>query len=567
MNERSRKWLLPLGWSALGAVTVAGCWLRLQEIDSSWLDTDVLHALLDAYQFLRGGPPPRYGEAVGFHYGLLQTWAIVPLYVLCGSFRQIFVALAIAQGLGTVAVGAAGQRLTGWGGGLLAATLYAGWPVLVDHGAFAAYTYLAPPLVALAVCGAAYALDGGHRRWLVVLAVAGAAAIHMHPYAGATMAASLVFLPRLARLHGWRAVGIAAGVGAVVLLPMVIDNGLLLLRDMRGGDDMAVLRPSVELFGHELGFSLSLLPGDWPTWVFATIVALPLAGFVAAPLLAPDRRAEAAGTWILVWAVLSCVLLCGFAYMLGYVRVYHLAVVLPVYALAVAWGWTAVGEALSWRLEHAGRSRDALARGLRLLFAGVALAFAVITAGSQWIGHPWRSVVDMDRVGVVDRTMTAVVEDAGDRAVAVALLGDDDFLHVGGIETYQADLWLRGAPLALDADEPAAYRAYVIAGLHSTTWRDLADRPRSLLSLPADNHTVIEVLTFEDVVAAEAWLADCCTLRDERPMLGLSEPTRSLHGLGANAVSSHIDAYNRKNFAEFCDHHGHLLGEPAEGEP
>jgi hypothetical protein len=333
-----------LGLLGLTVITGLGVHARLYGLDHARVVMDALRPFLRALAIVRGDSLPWRGAGGDFRFGALQTWCVVPLVLAAGGVRDMLWLYAVVHALGIPAVGLAGQRLGGWLTGLGAAGLYALWPVFTGHAHRGAQTYLAPVALALAAWVVVRLVDPPPRlhrgRGVALGAALGALlalAVHQHPYAIAPAAAAVVLLPWIIRRRG-RGPALAMAIsGGLLLLPMVVDNALLLhQRHSTGVGTSLVQDPMMlqETLGSLLRDAsiqglgnLSQLTGIWP--MLLPLAALPL-------LLLPGRKPPAALPFA-AWTTAAWALLLVVAELLGYLQPYHLAVVLPLHVVLCAW--------------------------------------------------------------------------------------------------------------------------------------------------------------------------------------------------------------------------------------
>lgn len=541
-RDRDHTWPAVLAWAGLLAIVAGGCALRLQTLSATQIGSDEVHPLLAVYDLLRWRVVPTYGEAAGFHYGVFQSLLQVPLMVVARDLVQYYALLAVLQGLGGLALGLAGKILRGWGVGLAAATLYAAWPVLVLHGTVPSYTYLAPPLVALAVLGVASTLVHSGRVGPFLAAVALAMAVNMHPYALATAAATVAVVPAAIRRHGGTRIALAAGLGLLFLLPMIVDNAAVVLGDLRDMGRADVLGQGRFTAGQVLRSGVLSSTSFWPTWVVPLLWALPAIALVRRVL--PSGRANPTPDAAIVgWAVLAYLLLWGIGCLLHYQYTYHAAVVAPVHALAGALGIAALGDLLRARWQ---------------VWAGSAAWIAVLALAVLGRGQPQRHLIEVSaaRIGFVGRVAEAVERDARGEPVTLAVLLDTRADDPVAIQVLHAELWMRGVnvvekPWMLDVyGRPP--RGYVLASLDVETWPAMIGHTEVLLDERGGRGARIQVLAFEGRDQAARWLGQVCPVRDDWPFVGLSDPEASLGGVAWTDWKPD-QAWDRSNLDQFCE--------------
>lgn len=516
-----------LGWVILAGITAAGLYLRTRDLWSSWLYMDNTHPPLRAIAVVRGELLPWRGEAVGFHFGMLQTWILVPLAAIARDLPQIWFGSAVLHSLGTVPAGLAGRRLGGWSVGLLAALLFATWPILVQHPQVGAWTYHAPLFTALAAWAAAHALRGPSRVALLGLAASLAVAVHMHPFALAPALGAWVLTPRLTRLHGARAMVQALTLAALILAPMIVDNGQSVFGET-GDESVRVILQDASV-GHARLLRESVLAAGagWPPWLSMLV----LSGLLLVPvavLLTPRReRPSDPGTAFALWTLVSYALVAIIAVVLHYMRPSHAAPLFPLHGVTLAWVVLAIPERLAKRARpatHADRLRASIAGGMALA-----------------IGVPWFAPASAPRgdelphLATLDTVNTVVADHAGDAPFVLALVADNSAACNADPDVYQSDLWLRGATCARTRKEvlntsPAPI-AYVVAALRPETWAAWEGTPDSILRRPSGEGGRLQILPFDDIEAATTWLATGCPLRDTWPEIDIGDAERTLGGL------------------------------------
>ncbi len=520
-----RRAVAATGLAALAAVTALACWLRLRGVDGAPLYMDNLHPPLRAVDILRGRILPWRGEALGFHFGLLQTWIMVPLAAIAGSLRHVWLANAVLHGLGTIPMGLAGQRIGGWGAGLAAAVLYACWPILVDHPVIGAWTYHAPLFVALAAWAAAHALERPSRIALLGMAAALAVALHMHPYAMAAVLGGAVLLPRLVRVHGWRAIGGAVLLAGVLLTPMIVDNAQSVVLGDRHDSDFAIVEAAPEIGNARLlRESVLQVTTGWPDAVVVGVLAgLPPTLLVLLALPA-RRRWEESGSWFVLWAVASYPVVAAIACVLHYMRPSHAGPLLPLHALALAWAPFAVAAGLAERRQWTDRWRAQAAAGVVVVPALLAVSLPLLSR------PPYEP--NLHRMAVFDPAAAAIHEHAAGRVLTIGVIHDAERTASTEIAGWHADLWLRGARCAESADEvrnePTMPLAYVAASVTHEMWATWGAGGEVIFEADTGHDTELRVVAFDDSAAATAWLAGACGLRDRWPSLMISDPERSL---------------------------------------
>jgi hypothetical protein len=540
-----RRVMMAAGLAALALVTAGACWLRIRGIDGAPLYMDNLHPPVRAVDILRGRMLPWRGEALGFHFGLLQTWLMVPLAAAASSLRQVWLANAVLHGLGTIPMGLAGQRIGGWGAGLAAAVLYACWPILVDHPVIGAWTYQAPLFVALAAWAAAHALERPSRLALFGLAAALAVALHMHPYALAPVLGGAVLLPRLVRLHGWGPLAGAAGVALLLLAPMLVDNAQSVVFGDRHDSDFELIEAAPEIGNLRLlRESVFEAGAGWPDAVAAgAMLGLPLA-LLALAALPARRRWEESGSWFTLWAVASYPVAAVIACILHYMRPSHGGPLLPLHALAVAWAPFAVAAAVAERRQWTERWRAQAVAGM----AVVPLLGAAVLPGLA--EPPYEP--NLHRMAVLDPAAAAIHDHAAGEVFTLGVVNDAERTSGTEIAGWHADLWLRGARCAefpVDVrnapDTPTAYLAVSVTHEMWESWPG----GEVIFSADTGHDTELRVLAFPDSDRAITWLGGVCVLQDRWPDIRISDPERSLGGL---AVAQSPESGPLPVLAAFC---------------
>ncbi len=498
---------------------VFACWVRIQGLPSLFFSMDASHPISRAVDILQGTTFPWRGEAVCFHFGALQTWILVPILALSRRMEDAMVLNAVFHALGVVPMAVAGRRVGGRMTAVLAAAVYACWPLLVLHPCRGAWTYHAPLFLACAAMAAALALEGRSRVHVVVMAAAMACAIHFHPYALAPVAAAVVLVPRLARLHGWKTLVVGAVVGAAILAPMVVDNAQTMFGD-RPNEGCSLVPPTPgPLLGLLLQSVLRVGIG-WPVWAeVLVLLALPC----GAAVLAARRAPLDPGGLVVLWALLGYAVVAIMAKILSYMAAYHAAVLVPVHALALAWLATRLFPAPA----EPGVGRWA-ARAVPLLVAALLLAGAV-RASSDALVNPRPGTGSM---AVVAQVGEVIHQHRGAAATSVVLVSDAAVVSMGEVLIYNADLWLRGdrAPEP-PPDERFASPAYAVVTLRDETWQAWGDADERLLTLSPRDGITLAVLAYTDHKEALAGVRRMCGLLDAWPDLEISDLSRSLGGL------------------------------------
>ncbi len=516
-----------LGWLILAAITAAALYLRLRDIGGTFLYMDNVHPPLRAVAVVRGELLPWRGEAVGFHFGMLQTWILVPLAAVAGSLSQLWVGSAVIHGLGAVPAGLAGRKLGGWPAGLVAALLYATWPMLVQHPQVGAWTYHAPVFTAIAAWAAAHALAGPSRVALLGLAAALAVAVHMHPFALAPALGVGVLTPRLLRVHGRSAVIQAVVLAALILAPMIVDNAQSVFGESGEESVDVILQDAAVSHARLLQESVLAAGSGWPAWL-SRMVLLGLLLVPVVVLLQPARdRRDDPGPGMALWTASSYVAVAAIALILNYMRPSHAAPIFPLHGVALAWALLAVPAALARRITLTGG-----ATALRWVLAGgLALAISL-----PWLDAPSEARRDqLSHLAVMDQVNATIAARAGDAPLVLGLIADAAVASNGEPSAYHADLWLRGAACprthreVLNTSPPPT--AYVAATLTPAAWAAWQGTPQPILEAPSGAGAQLRVLPFDDIDAATSWMVAGCPLLDTWPGIGFGDAERTLGGL------------------------------------
>ena len=314
-----------------------------------------------------------------------------------------------------VAIWALGRKLLGRVEGLLAAFLLSLSPLHLEYSqeahSYALFAALSTLMLVALVVAAGRETEPDRlanrrlARWLATwlgFIVASILALHVHYYAIAPVALSLLIFPcfLLAASPGpvtslWRDrakrrallnLVIALVIVALLFLPQVISQ-------LSGSGSTAAARASaIETGSLEREFSLSLATfGDTvlafitnrTPWSVDPLFVLAVAGLWLAGLLWLLRRRPAVAVAFLLWTLLPLPLLAWFAYQTGFsFAPRRLIFILPVFILTVAVGMTGVARLagrLAQRLDpaRAGLARSAAAATLLILM----LAFVVGSLG------------------------------------------------------------------------------------------------------------------------------------------------------------------------------------------
>ncbi len=516
--------------------------LRLLPLDGALLDGDAFHVWDRARAVLDGGPLPWRGEGEGFHYGAAQVVLALPLLALASGLRGAVTGVAVLHALGAIPLGLAGRRTGGAPLGLLAAALYATWPMLAAHPAAGSHTYLAPPLVALAAWSATATLAGA-RAWAAALTgLALALAVAMHPYALAPAVGSLALLPWIVRRRGWRVAAWGAISFAIAAAPMVVDNALLRF----GEPERAATYALVGDGGLRDWWTTGPLEAcwGWPRPLALIALATPPAALAALVFLPGVRRAPGPGPALAVWSLASLALLLGGGLALRYLRPYHLGAVAPLLTLGPVWALTAAGAQLA-------RGRPRLRIGGWCLTAAALLLALPATIAA--VRPP--AAMGQLHLATIERVADAIRLDADGAEVALALLADTGVAAHGQIGAYETQLVMGGTPVAGGVDAPAHARrlasAYLIVELSPAVWAAWGIHGDVLLEQGGEGG-VLRVLGFRDAATAERWLALGCPLLADHPGLRLSRLRHSLGGMpGAGADPAAREA--RGELPTFCD--------------
>jgi len=511
------------GVLGLTAVTGLGLWARLSGLDLAGVVMDALHPFIKGLAIVRGDDFPWRGAGGDFRFGALQAWSVAPLVALAGGMRELLWLYAGVHALGVPIIGLAGRRLGGWLTGLGAASLYAVWPVLLGHPHRGAQTYLAPVVLAAAVWVAVVLLSPPQRpsRWrgiglAALLGALLALAVHHHPYAIATAAGAVVLLPWVVKRRGWKALWAMAVSGLLVLLPMVIDN-VLLLQDRRATGAGTSLVQDVDMLKETLGSllldtslqsmgTIGMSTGVWPMF-------LPLLALLA---LAPRRSASPLALPVVAWGTASWGMLLLVAELLGYLQPYHLAVVLPLHILLAAWGVLA----LLTRIPVPAR-----APWSQLRFAlGVALGLCIV--GATWralepeVNGPLsKEARYLHELGLMEPVVDALMEDAGDRPRVLGIMADTSLTHMGDPIAYFMHQWLAGEPdssfLLIRPPAVDTPVVYLVADLSPELWASWPETPDPVWSREQPQGSRVGILAFSHVNLARGWLRDGCEHFDE----------------------------------------------------
>jgi len=527
-EKGARAWL---PWVALAAVTGMGCWLRLRTVEPAFLTQDGLHPSLRAIDILRREILPWRGEAVGFHFGMLQAWTMVPLTAVAGSLRQVWLINAVIHGLGAVAICMAGRRLHSWGVGLVAAYVYGTWPILVYHPQGGAWTYHAPVFVALGLWAATVALKRPSRwaTWGLVAALA--AAIHMHPFALSVGVAGLLLGPRLMRVQGLRRVIEALVVAAIVLSPMVIDNIQTIFFNYPAATQVDLVEGDFRIDWALLLQTLVSLETGWPRGYFVLLYAGLVAGMVAThPRWWALRKADDGGL-LVYWAVLSYVLLLALAAVLHYVRPSHAGPIAPLHALALVWACAFLLESIAVRVPRWARTAGSAVTALLgfLLLGAMLVAAAGSTRPTEGVIESPPEETSLAHLSVLDRIGETIHRDAGDRLFVLYQLVDREAFHDAQLTALHGDLFLRGADgihrasAMRRAESPQL--TYVVVSVTSAMLRAWEGVPEPLFAEPAGAGRTIAVYRFGDMPDALSWLDAGCEHLLVWPDVEMQDPT------------------------------------------
>lgn len=510
---------LAVTWASVALLLGFACWVRIHGLPSLFFSMDASHPISRAVDILQGLTLPWRGEAVCFHFGVLQTWILVPILALSRRMEDAMVLNAVFHAMGVVPMAVAGGRAGGRVTAILAAALYACWPLLVLHPCRGAWTYHAPLFLACAAMAAVLALEGKSRVHVVIMAAAMACAVHFHPYALAPVAAAVVLLPRLLKLHGWKIFVVGAIVAAAILAPMVVDNAQTMFGD-RPNEGCSLVPPTTGPIFALLLHSVLRVGLGWPVWVeVLVLLALPC----GAAVLAARRAPLDTGSLVVLWAVLSYVVVAVMAKLLSYMAAYHAAVLVPVHALALAW--------LLSRLVVAPGSRGlagVAGRGAPLLVLPLLLVGAV-RASSDALAEVRPGAGQM---AVVERVGEVIHRHGGDRPTSVVLVSDAAEVAMGEVLIYNADLWLRrGRVEEPRPDERYAAPAYAVVTMRDETWEDWGGATERILALSPREGITLAVLAYPDHREALVGVRRMCDLMDAWPQLEISDLSRSLGGL------------------------------------
>ena len=498
-------------WVVLVALTGLGCWLRLRIVEPACLTQDGLHPTLRAISILRLEHLPLRGEAVGFHFGMLQPWIMVPLVAMAGSLRQVWLLNALIHGLGAVPLGLAGRRLHSWPVGLIAAFLYSTWPILVYHPQSGAWTYQAPVLVACAVWMATIALSRPSRAALFGLAAALAVAVHWHPFALAAALPAAVLLPRLVQVQGWRRVAESATLGVLILTPMVIDNLHNLIVSAPGQITADLIARNEDRLWLMTGVINGLATG-WPENARFLLWAGPAGGVVATALRWFTARRLDRGGLLVCWLLAGYGVLLSLGWGLGHIRCTHAGPMLPLHALILGWVAVVSLEAVLGRLR----------RVARVIVLGVAAVAVVPVAAVLWVSVaattvPTNSGMDQPplergpaHLSVIDTIGRGIHEEASGGPFVLYALIDLDIFTDAPMTAYHGDLYMRGAEVvhgaeALDLDDadPTAFVATALDARMQDAWGGDATPFFTHRSYPSRS---LSVYRFDHLSEAHAWL-------------------------------------------------------------
>lgn len=531
----------PAAWAAaVIAIAALACALRLHGLDEFRVYGDTVYPYNDALRMLQGDYLLSSGRGTTFRYGWLDHYLLVPLVAVAGGLRHLVASNAVVQALATVPIALAGRRLAGCGAGLLAASAVAVWPVLVEQPFWGFYTYRAPVYVALAAWAASHALRRPGLGASCALAAALAAATMSHPYALAPAVGAAVLVPRLVRVQGARLV-VAAALGALLVAPTVHGNFMLHAFGESGlSPGQVFARPPDWREGtlpELVRWALAQAAHRSPIWarVQEWVVVLLLFG-----LMLPGRAGRAlrpgepAWRWVTAWAVASVLCLLGLAGVVGYLRGYHLAVVVPLVALGAS-----------------GLLADLASRGAAALWrpAGPAAAGAlVLVVLGLGVGEFQRSLLqhrprspEVGFLATTERLARAIAADAGDAPRAMAMLTEPPghgagqlpgARPLGSLMAMYLEQRLSGVPERLfpllPPEDGAWPRAYVVADVHDESWavwtehaaRLLpagAESPRVLLEEASAPGNTLRLLTFSDIQQGAAFMAAACPMVSRWP--------------------------------------------------
>jgi len=536
-----------LGGAGLVAVTLGAIALRLSRLDTIPLHFDGLHPFYEALRIAHGVELPWRGTGSGFRFGALQAWVALPLVVLGDSLRQVLGLNAALHGLGALPLGLAGRAVGGWTGAMVAAGLYATWPIFIAHAHHGGFTYQAPVAVALAAWLAVLALrEQATWRPLVGLTVCLAVATSLHPYALAPAVGALALVPALRAQHSLRRIGQATAAGLLVLAPMAVDN-LLLMRMRLERDGAITLVQDAEMAARGslevLWDAASQGGAGWPREAVLAVLLAPLVALLLAAVVRPRRPAGP----LALWAAASLVAFAGLGEALGYAQPYHLAVVLPLGFLVAAWALGAPLAAARVRWPRLGGALVALA----VLGVGAATAAAAKRDLDTVYLRPALSQRHLARVEEVTDHLLA---DAAGRPRTLALVAESSRVTVGDNIAWHLEQWLRGEPdeafpvkPGFDLDWP---RAYVVVELSPDAWARWPPEGRVLYEVTTRGDTLLRLLVFEDLPEAALWLRRACPLREAGLDLPSSPPRESLGGV-RGTTGPHVSL---DRWAELCPH-------------
>ena len=515
---------------ALAVLTGLGCWLRLRIVEPACLTQDGLHPTVRAISILRLEHFPLRGEAVGFHFGMLQPWIMVPLVAVAGSLRQVWLFNALIHGLGAVPVGLAGRRIHGWPVGLIAAFFYGTWPILVYHPQSGAWTYQAPVMVACAAWMAAIALSRPSRAALFGLASALAVAVHWHPYALAAAIPAAVLIPRLVQMQGWRRVIEATTVGVLILAPMVIDNLQSLFFLPPGQITADLIARNEDRLWLTRGVINGLATG-WPENARFLLWAGPVVGVAATGLRWWQASRLDRGGLLVCWLVAGYAVLLSLGWVLGHIRCTHAGPMLPLHALILGWVAVVVLEAALGRLS----------RVARVVVLGAVAVAVVPVAAVLWMSVaattvPTNSGMDsppLERgpahLSVIDTIGRGIHEEADRGPFVLYVLIDLDVFADAPMTVYHGDLYLRGVEVlhvaeALDLDDtdPPAFVVTALDARMQDAWRGDATPFLTHRSYPSRS---LSVYSFDHLSEAHAWLYLGCEQLQAHPRVEIQDTT------------------------------------------
>ncbi len=557
-----------LGVLALLAIAIQGLFLRLRNLDESIVVMDTLHPFLRAMPIARGVGLPWQGVGVNFRFGVLQAYLNAPLVALAHGLRDLFYLNAVVHGSAVLFLGLAGHRMGGWASGLLAAALYATWPVLVEHSHYSAYTYKAPVLLA----GAAWVMlvflestkefgkgaeawaervaqvvfrsnspgRGGSRgrlSWALVLVVLLAVAINVHPYAAAVaLAAAFLMFAFQKKLPLVRPLPCLV-LGMVLISPMLLDNAVLLWNKATAGESLSLVQDST-MAAQSLLFLLknaALQAGTgWPPWLVVGAWLAPTSSIVL--VCSTWRRGPTPQNLVVYWYLLSFSLLLSMAWLMGYLQPYHLAVLLPLHILVGSWGLVTL---LSKALVLVSNSAWLV---LRWVVGALAVVLPLSLASPARNGP---AVVDESRLATVERVVVAIRLYAGNRPRTLAMLAEAPQATLGDPIAYFMEQWLAGDPDALFPArlEDGQPMAFLVADLTRETWASMKSTPSALLVESTSHASILKLLPFHDILDARRWFTENCAEQSMKGVrvFGPMEGVGGVAGLPENPDTSLLE--------------------------